>query len=557
MKRELFALSKQEFDLIIIGAGACGSCSAWEAASRGLSVALVERGDFCSATSANHLKIVHGGIRYLQHLDVYRVRESCRERNVLLRIAPHLVQPIPIILPTFGHGTEGKEILGLGLLIYDLITFDKNKGNHDSARQIPKGQIIGRKKCLELFPQLSATSINGGGIIYDGQFYNPPRLAIAFLKSAESLGAKIGNYVEVKELIKNGNRICGVRVEDKITSDILEIRGKIIINTAGPWANQLLKSNLGFSLHPEPKFSRDLGFVIKRRFSDNYGLGVRINLKDPDAFLSRKGRHIFLVPWRNYTLVGVWHLIFEKNPDDITVTREELQSYIDDINTAIPILDLKIDEISMVNTGLTLFGDNTSGKKDLRFGKRSILVDHTIEHQIEGLISLIGVRATTARAMAEKAINLAFKKLRKKSIKSRTHELPIYGGGFENFEKLLHEAKSKTNNLFGPMVMRSLLHNYGTKYEEVLKYIKEDSTFGDKIDDTSTIKAEVIHAVREEMAVKLADVVFRRTELGTGEYPPVNTIRVCAEIMGNELGWNKDKVKHEIEDSEKSLFIRV
>ena len=556
MKRELSTLSNQDFDLIVIGAGAFGSCSAWDAASRGLSVALVERGDFCGATSANHLKMVHGGIRYLQHLDVYRVRESCRERTILSRIAPHLVHSIPIILPTRGHGTEGKGILGLGLFLYDLITFDRNRGINDSARQIPRGQILNRRKCLELFPKLGKTGINGAGIFYDGQFYNPPRLALAFLKSAESLGARIGNYIEVKGLLKSGNRVYGVSVEDKMSQNKFEIRGKIILNAAGPWASNLLKSGLGIRLNPEPKFSRDLGFVIKRKFSDIYALGVRINSKDPDAILSRKGRHVFLVPWRDYTLVGVWHLIFNKNPDHITVSREELQSYIDEVNAAIPELDLKFDDITMVNTGLTLFGDNDSNKKDLSFGKRSLLVDHAVEHQIEGVISLIGVRATTARAMAEKATNLAFEKLGKKFEKSRTHELPIYGGKFAKFETLLNEVNLKTNNFFSPEVIRSLLHNYGAKYKDILKYIKEDVNLGDKIGDSSTIKAEIIHAVREEMAVKLSDVVFRRTELGTGEYPPKCMIQVCAEIMGDELKWNKERKRQEIDDLEKSLFLK-
>lgn len=556
MKRDLSTLSNRDFDLIVIGAGAFGSCSAWEAASRGLSVALVERGDFCGATSANHLKMVHGGIRYLQHLDVYRVRESCRERTILSRIAPHLVHPIPIILPTLGHGTEGKGILSLGLFLYDLITFDRNSGINDSARQIPRGRILSRKKCLELFPQLAETGINGAGIFYDGQFYNPPRLALSFLKSAESLGARIGNYAEVKGFLKTGNRVCGVSVEDKISQEKFEIRSKIVINTAGPWANNLLKSSLGFSLNPEPRFSRDLGFVIKKKFSDNHALGVRINLKDPDAILSRKGRHVFLVPWRDYTLVGVWHLIFNKNPDNITVSREELQSYIDEINAAIPALELNFDDITMVNTGLTLFGDNDSNKKDLSFGKRSILVDHAVEHQIEGVISLIGVRATIARAMAEKAINLAFEKLGKKFVISRTHELPIHGGRFAKFETLLNEAKLKTNNIISPEVVQSLLHNHGARYQDILKYIKEDVNLGDKIGDSSTIKAEIIHAVREEMAVRLSDVVFRRTELGTGEYPPKHTIQICAEIMGAELKWHEDKKKHEIDDLEKSLFLK-
>ena len=556
MKRELSVLVNNEYDLIIVGAGAFGSCAAWEAASRGLSVAVVDRADFCSATSANHLKMVHGGIRYLQHLDIYRVRESCHERTALLRIAPHLVKPIPIILPTFDSLLEGKEILTLGFLLYDLITFDRNQGIKDSARKVPRGRLINRKQCLKYFPQLDEAGINGAGLFHDGQFYNPTRLSLAFLRSAVCSGAVTGNYLEVKELVSNEDRVCGVKVEDRLSGKQFGIRGKIVLNTAGPWANHLLKSTLGTCLKPEPKFSRDLGFVIKRQFSKNFALGVRIDLKDPDALLSRKGRHIFLVPWRDYTLVGVWHLVFEKNPDEITVTKDELQSYIDEINTAIPTLDLKFNDISMVNTGLTLFGDNKTDEKDLSFGKRSILIDHLTEHQIDGLITLIGVRATTARNMAEKAVNLVFHKLGKKLVKSRTHKLPIYGGEFDKFENLFKQAILKTNNLLSINVIHSLLYNYGAKYEEVLKYIREDPSWAENIENTMTIKAQIIHAVREEMAVKLGDIIFRRTDIGTGEFPSEEAIHTCAMLMGNELGWNDHQIQCEIEELRSHLYLK-
>jgi len=556
MRRELSTLENKEYDLIVIGAGAFGSCTAWEAASRGLTVAVVDRADFCSATSANHLKMVHGGIRYLQHMDFYRLRESCHERTVLLRIAPHLVQPIPIILPTFNHKMEGKEILALGFLLYDLITLDRNRGIKDSTRKVPNGKILSRKKSLDFFPQLREADFNGAGLFFDGQFYNPPRLALSFIKSAYCSGADIGNYLEVREFLINGNCVYGVRVGDKLSGKEFKIRGKIVLNTTGPWSNHLLKSKLGISIKPEPKFSRDLGFVIKRQFSKKYALGVRINIKDPDALLSRKGRHIFLVPWRDYTLVGVWHLVFEKNPDEITVSKDELQSYIDEINTAVPILDLKLDDISMVNTGLTLFGENVADAKDLSFGKRSILVDHLSKHQIDGLITLIGVRATTARSMAEKTIDLVFQKLSKKLIKSKTDILPIYGGEFNTFSKLFEKANSKNNNLLSPEIINSLLHNYGAKYDEVLKYIKEDPSWSETIENSLTIKAEIIHAVREEMAVKLGDVIFRRTDIGTGEFPNENAVRVCAELMGRELGWSEHQTQREIEDLRTQLFLK-
>ena len=557
MKRDFNKLANNHFDLVIVGAGAFGSCAAWEAASRGLSVAIVDRGDFCSATSANHLKMVHGGIRYLQHLDIPRVRESCRERSALLRIAPHLVRRVPVIFPTYGHGLEGKEILALGFLFYDLLTLDRNWGLKDSVLKIPHGKIFKQIRCLELFPQLSNIGINGAGVFYDGQFYNPPRLVLAFLRSAVNQGAKLGNYLEVKEFLKKENRIYGIKVHDNLTGNQFSIRAETVLNATGPWTNNLLESNLGINLNPKPRFSRDLGLVVKRKFSDYYALGVRIGSKDPDALLSRKGRHVFLVPWRNYTLVGVWHLPYDMHPDNIVVKKEELQSYLNEVNEAVPALELTFDEISMINTGLTLFGENDLEAKDLSFGKRSILIDHASEHQIEGLITLIGIRATTARGKAKKAVDLIFNKLNRKFVKSKTHELPIFGGEFEKFENLLQEAKSNLGRTLSLNVINSLLHNYGTEFKEVLKYTEEDPSLAEPVGNTSTIKAEVIHAVREEMAVKLGDVIFRRTDLGTGEYPEEKDIRVCATLMGRELGWDEVRTESEIMDLEKPAFLKI
>ncbi len=546
MKRNLSALSNKEYDIIIIGAGAFGSCASWEAASRGLSVALVERGDFCHATSANHLKVVHGGIRYLQHADLYRVRESCKERTALLRIAPHLVQPLPIVMPTYGHGIEGKEILRAGVLLYDLITFERNRGFRDPERCIPWGRLISRGNCLELFPGLNKKDLTGAGIFYDGQFYNPPRLALAFLRSAAIAGADIGNYLEVASFLRKVDRIFGVKVRDVLTGDLFEIRGKIVINASGPWAPSLLKNGACLQLNPTPYFSRDLGFVVSRKLTDKYALACQIKTMDPDALLSRKGRHIFLVPWREYTLIGVWHLVHHKGPDEFTVTEKELQKYLDEINSAYPALSLTLDDISVVNAGLTLFGENPSAATDLSFGKRSLLIDHAKEHHVEGLITLIGVRATTARGMAEKAISLVSKKLGKKLPNSKTAKTQIHGGKIEYFKDFLHSAIKEHSSTLSADVVRSLVYNYGSEYRGVLKYKDENPSWADSVNNSKTIKAQIIYGVRNEMAQKLGDIIFRRTDLGTGAHPGEQALQTCAQLMGKELGWNEERKKMEL-----------
>ena len=304
MRRDVSALADREYDLIIVGGGIFGICAAWDAALRGLSVVLAERGDFAHSTSANCFKIVHGGMRYLQHGDLPRIRESSQERNVLLRNAPHLVHPLPIVVPTYGHGLRGKEFLRAGLLTYDLITFDRNRGITDPQRHIPPGQIISRQECLRLFPGLEKKGLTGAAIFYDGQMYSPARLAFSYLKSAVNVGVNAVNYLEVTGFLQNGDRVRGIKARDKLTGNELEVQGRVVLNAAGPWAEHLLKLQTGLRLNPELTYSRDAYFVVSRRLIEHYALAAQGRTKDPDAILSRGRRHLFIVPWCGYTNVG-------------------------------------------------------------------------------------------------------------------------------------------------------------------------------------------------------------------------------------------------------------
>src|SRR5215467_5640061 len=210
MIRDFRALADREFDLVVVGGGVFGACAAWDATLRGLSVALVERMDFCSGSSANSFKVIHGGIRYLQHADLPRLRSSCHERTAWIRIAPHLVSPLPIVIPTYGSGREGKAFLGAGMLLYDFLTADRNLGVRDAARKVPMSQFMGRKEVEELFPGIRADSLTGGAVFCDGQMYNPPRLALAFVRSAVDAGAVAVNYAEATRLVRSGNQVKAV-----------------------------------------------------------------------------------------------------------------------------------------------------------------------------------------------------------------------------------------------------------------------------------------------------------------------------------------------------------
>lgn len=557
MTRDPASLTNKEYDLVIIGAGIFGACASWDAVQRGLSVALIEKSDFCQATSAHHFKMIHGGMRYLQHLDLPRVRSSSYERTTLFQIAPHLAYPIPILMPTYGHGIKGKEILRTGFFLYELLTTDRNRRIRDPSRRVPKAKIISPREVSKICPSLEKKGLTGGVIFYDGQLYNPPRLVLSFVRSAVNAGLDATNYLEAEQYILRKNRVVGVRAKDYFSGDEIEIRGKTILNTCGPWAHQLNERILGKRLKPKPSFSRDLAMVISRPLTNEYALAHPMKSQDEDALLDRGGRHVFVVPWRGYSLVGVWHQIYKKSPEEIIITDEELQGFINEVNQIYHSFEITLKDVSMLNTGLILFGnEHKQGIKDNHsFGKRSLLLDHSRADGLEGLITLIGVRATTARKHAEKAVDLILRKLGREPLRSRTADIAIYGGQICNFEKFVKESISKERPRLDPEVVRALAHNHGSEYAAVLKYAKDDPMLTERIGDSTVLKAEIIHAVWEEMACKLEDVVFRRTDLGTAINPGDKALESCAQLMAKELGWNRERQQKELTEV-RNIFSR-
>lgn len=547
MQRNHDYLLQQEFDLIIIGGGIFGICAGWDAVLRGLSVALVEKGDFAQAASNNNFKMAHGGVRYLQHADFYRVYHSSRERAILLKIAPHLVNPLPIVVPTYGHGKNGKQILGLGMFAYDLITIGKNRGITDKERRIPNTRFLSQERVLELFPHLKKDGLTGGVIFSDGQMYSPPRLAISFLRSAFEAGLKAVNYTEVRGFLKENNKIVGIKARDRLDNKDIVVRGKVTINAAGPWAEEIFKEDFGKEIKPRGKFSRDVFLVIQKKLTEKYTLALPAKTRDEDALFSRGKRHLFMVPWGDHTLLGVWHGVHEESPDLCQVTREEVQKYLGEVNDAYPGLSLRIEDVGLSTCGLILYGADAEGETKFSFGKRSWLVDHVKMHGIQGLITLIGVRYTTARGDAVKAVDIVFRKLGKKVQKSKTHKIPLFGGNIENFTCFEAEVIQEYSKKIKPVILKKLLRNYGSQFSRILEYIKNSSVSDSTVENTNILKAEVIHAVREEMALDLSDVVLRRTELGSGGYPGEDAIKDCAEIMAKELGWGEEKIKSQIE----------
>jgi glycerol-3-phosphate dehydrogenase len=544
MHRDLRRLAGQSFDVLVIGGGASGAATAREAVLRGYRTALIEREDFSAGASAHCFKVVHGGIRYVQHGDVRRMRASCRERAVLLRIAPHLVSPLPFVIPTYGQGKSAKWFLGAGMLLYDTLTADLNRHVTDPARRIHRTRFLGREATLALFPSIEARGLTGAAIFEDGQMYNPPRLVLGFAAAAAELGASIGNYVEAERLLIEGSRIVGVAARDRLGGQRFEIRAQVVINAAGPWAEGLLQP-LGASYAAPGTYSRDACFVVARRYEAPMALAVQGRARDSDALLARSTRHLFLVPWRNCTLVGVWHAVVQRDPDAVALPREELRQFIEEFNASYPALQLRDADVRRADFGLVPFGEASQQNGGLSFGKQSRLIDHRLHGGVEGLVSLISVRYTVARRDAVDALDLAAAQLGAQKPRGESSRRPLPGGGIENFARTLRDFSAQRPAWVSVAAAEALVRNYGTHAARVLSLAEDEPQLARFFSGTDVSYAEALYAVRSEMAMRMTDVVLRRTGMGTNGHPGPRALDEMQDLLRRELGWSDERVADE------------
>lgn len=547
MNRNLKALANNFYDLVIVGGGIYGASVAWDAALRGLRVCLVEKSDFSSATSANSLKIIHGGLRYLQHADFKRMRESIREQRTLVRIAPHLVHALPVLIPTYGHGFLGKEVLSVALRVNDLISLDRTLEN-DPNQRMPRGRVVSQSEVLHLLPGINQKGLTGGAIFYDAQVYNSERLLLSFLRSAQKAGADVANYVEVTGFLEEGDGIAGVNVRDVLAGDRFDIRSRTVVNACGPWVDRVLGLLSGKKLKPSKRFAKAINLITRLIFK-TYAVGVsgRDGYRDADAVINRGNRLLFITPWRGCSLIGTEYVTYDEGPDDLKVTGQEIENFLDEINNACPSVNLKRDEISFVHGGLVPISSFGNENGSIRLAKHFQIRDHRHEG-VRGLMSVLGVKYTTARNVAEKVVDHIFCSWGQRPPKSLSSFTPLHGGEIQEFNAFLQAQVKIQPYGLAEETTRRLVYNYGSSYLEVLRYVTGEDRCVAPLNPPAVLKAEVLHGVRAEMAQKLSDIIFRRTELGTAGHPGNEILRICADIMGAELGWSPEITQRELQE---------
>jgi glycerol-3-phosphate dehydrogenase len=474
LKRDLAALTGRPHDLVVIGGGIHGAAVAWDAAQRGLSVALLEAADFGSGVSWNSLKTVHGGLRHLQRADLGGLRESARERSALLRIAPRLVRPLPFLVPTYAGRPPSRAVLFAGLRLNDLLTVGRNAGL-PAAQSVPSGRLLSAREVLDRVPGLDAAGLTGGAEWTDAQVASTERLLLAFLHAAAQAGAALANYVEVTRLDHAGGRVTGVAARDVLGRDLLVVRAQVVVEATGPALGGLL-AQAGLVRPPVPLLHA-ANLVLRRVVAGTHAVGARVD-----------GRFLFLVPWQGRSIVGTTYAAGTVPPT--------AEAFLDEVRRAYPWASLHERDVALVHRGRV---PGTKGPVGLR--TRSRVIDHQREDGLSGLVSVLSAKYTTARAMAERAVDVAVRHLRRSAAPCRT-SLTVLPRAAPLAGSLAEQAQQ---------------------------------------------------AAREESAVHLDDAVLRRLDLATAGRPAPAVVDEVAAAMARELEWDAGRLGRERDRLESAL----
>jgi glycerol-3-phosphate dehydrogenase len=528
MVRDLARLTSSFFDVLVVGGGIHGVASAYDAAQRGLSVALIEREDFGSASSSNHLKTVHGGLRYLQSGDFPRMRESIRERRAIARIAPHLVSPLPFVIATRGLTTRSRLAMGIAFRIDALLAHDRNDGV-PLRLHLPAGRVITRADYQREVGGDLPKRVTGGALWYDYQMLNTDRLTLAFALAAAQHGAHLANHVEAVESIREGGRVIGARGRDRLTGQTLEIRASVTLNTAGAAVGRLMA---GFGVPRAFPLLKAMN-VVTSRPAGSVALGAPTS----------QGRLLFSVPWQGRLMVGTSHSDRLFEPDQTDVTEAELDAFLAEINDAFPALRLSRDEVTLVHRGLVPATQGSDGRMELR-GHGEVR-DHA-QDGIQGAVSVVAVKYTTARGVAEQAVDLVCRKLNRPTQACRTDRTPL-PGAVEDPDATFRLALQAKPESVDEDTTRHLVETYGSAYADVLSLASTNPQWRRRVTPSRpVIVAELVRAARTEMACTLTDAVVRRTPLGSAGCPDDQAIQVSAAALRAELGWGEARLQEEI-----------
>lgn len=530
--------AQEAFDVLIIGGGITGAGLALDAAARGLSVALVEKRDFAAGTSSRSTKLIHGGLRYLEHFDFALVREALRERHILTRVAPHLAESYPFVIPIYEDARRNYDHplkMRAGLLLYDLLAGRYNLGRH---------RRLSRAEALQLAPQLDPQGLRGAFLYYDART-DDARLVIAVLKAAHERGAKIANYVRVTGFRRDEDgQVNGVALRDELTGAPLCARARQVINATGVWMEETLRlSANGQSAAALPAKSV--------RPSKGVHLTIAVErLRIATAWLipALSGhRFYFVVPWAGRVNIGTTDTDYSGDKDAPRAEAAEVAEILAAINAYFPEARLTPTDVISTWAGLRPLVSDPMVKATTAVSRKE-----EIFATDDGLITLAGGKLTTYRLMAERGIDLALQRLQRRfNVTARMHasskDVIVSGGAIKRAEMASYARRFTQDAGCAPETAQHLIAAYGTDAQHVVELIGEDERLGARLlAGLPHIAAEIVYAARYEMALTLADALARRTRLAVlAGAASLQCATTAASLLARELDWDEVEVQRQ------------
>jgi len=534
-------MAESQLDLFVIGGGITGAGIAWDASVRGMKVGLVEMNDFASGTSSRSTKLIHGGLRYLKQGEVRLVQEVGRERALLHKSTPYLVDPIPMMLPIYKKGTYGYLASAIGLYIYDWLA---------GVKRSERRKMYGRLKTTQLEPLFKTEGLKGSGYYYEYRT-DDSRLTVEIMKTAYKHGAMIANYAMVTDFIYKENKVVGVKVQDRLSGEQFNIYAKKIVNAAGPWVDELRKKDNSLK-GKHLLLTKGIHLVVDAK---------RLPIKQAAYFDVPDGRMIFAIPRGTKTYIGTTDTIYKGDPGDSRISSEDRKYLIDAVNAMFPSVKLQVSDIESGWSGLRPLV-HEEGKSPSEVSRK----DEMFVSE-RGLITIAGGKLTGFRKMAEKVVNLVSSQLRDdegRIFPPCTTNRDWISGGIAHDGETFEQNRARMINAGKPYGLTEaqvldLLTRYGSNMEEVYRYleaIQQDIPNTPLMDQV--LRAEVMYTVEHEMTVTASDFLLRRT--GWILFDRAKAERVMEQVlsfMGQLLAWDQKEVDAQREEVEKQLRLAI
>lgn len=530
-RRNLERLPQETWDILVVGGGITGVSIARDAALRGFRTALLEKDDFASGTSSRSSRLAHGGIRYLQNMEFPLVFEALRERDILRRIAPHLVRPTPFIYPVY----RGKEPplwqLAAGMWLYDGLALFRGFRLH---------RLAGRTRLRAWEPILGQEGLQGGAEYYDAVVHDA-RLTLAVARAAHRAGAVLVNHAKVTSFLKEDGRVVGVRARAALEGQEVEARARVVVNATGVWGDALMQMDDPHApRHLRP--SKGIHLLVPRE---------RLGHRRAIVFFSpRDGRILFLIPWGRFSIIGTTDTEYEGDLDRPYATADDVAYVLEAANAAFP--EAALSERDIVSTW--------AGLRPLVFeGDASSTYRLSREHRIfvspSGLITISGGKLTTAREMARQVVDVAEERLAKAGVYAagpcRTHLEPLDPAPLPELQRLADpRGRGRTEAGPAPELIEHLIGRYGSEYRDLLAWMTAEPHLAEPLVPGLPYRwAEVRFALEREMALTLSDLLIRRIPL-IYEAPDqgMGIADAVARRMAEALGWEEGRIAEEKEE---------